>query len=142
MAVKDIRSNLLSKIAFDVQAISTNTTTTGGIIDTKDFDSGVMFTLLCSAYTDGTYTPLLYESDDSGMSGATAVADANLIGTEAGAAISAATTEGTNLKSIGAFGTKRYLRLDIVSTSTSSGATIGAIFTGAPEIVPDANLSA
>lgn len=142
MPTRDIRSNLISEIAFDVQAISTDTTTTGGIIDTANYDGGVMFTLLCSAYTDGTYTPLLYEDDASDMSTKTAVADANLIGTEAGAAVSAATTEGEVLTSLGAFGTKRYLRLDIVSTSTSSGATIGAIFTGSPEVKPSASLSA
>jgi len=142
MPIKDIRSNVLDKYAFPVQAISSDTTTSGAIIDTADFDGGGMFTLLCSAYTDGTYTPLIQESDDSGMSGATAVADANLIGTEAGAALSAVTASGANLNSIGFFGTKRYVRLQIVSASTSSGATVGATFTGSPEIVPSASLSA
>jgi len=141
MAVKDIRSDLLAKSAFDVQAISTDTTTTGAIIDTADFDSGVMFTLICSAYTDGTYTPLIEEGDAANLSDASAVADANLVGTEAGAALSAASAEGANLNTIGVVGTKRYIRLSIVSTSTSSGATVGAIFHGCPEILPDANLS-
>jgi len=141
MPIKDIRSNVLDKYAFPVAAITSDTTTSGAIIDTADFTSG-MFTILCSAYTDGTYTPLIQESDDSGMSGATAVADANLIGTEAGAALSAVTASGANLNSIGFFGTKRYVRLQLVSTSTSSGATLGATFTGEPKIVPSSDLSA
>jgi len=142
MAKFDIRSGLLPKYAFDVQAISTDTTTTGAIIDTKDYDRGIVFTLLCSAYTDGTYTPLLEEGDDSGLSDATAVPDANLIGTEAGAALSAVDAEGSTLNSLGAFGTKRYLRLSIVSTSTSTGATVGAVFHGATEVQPASGLSA
>jgi len=142
MAKFDIRSGLLPKYAFPVQAISTDTTTNGAIIDTKDFDKGIVFTLLCSAYTDVTYTPVLEESDDSGMSGATDVPDANLIGTEAGAALSAVTASSATLNSIGAFGTKRYLRLKIVSASTSTGATVGAVFHGVTEVEPATGLSA
>lgn len=142
MAIKDIRSNLLSKSAFATAAISTDTTTNGTIIDTADYDAGVMFEVFCTAYTDGTYTPLIEEGDDSGLSDASAVADANLIGTEAGAALSAATVGGGVLNTIGVFGTKRYLRLSFVSTSTSTGATVGANAIVAPEVIPSPDLSA
>jgi len=141
MATNDIRSDLLPRLAFNAN-ISTDTTTAGAIIDTADVDGGVSYELLAQAWTDGTYTPLLEESDDSGMSGATAVPDENLIGTEAGAAVSALTAAGAVLTSFGAFGTKRYLRLSIVSTGTSTGADIVAVFNGVPEIKPDPALSA
>lgn len=141
MAIKDIRSNLLSRLAFRA-IITTDTTTTGAIIDTADFDGGVMFTFLSSVYGAGTYTPLVEESDDSGMSGATAVADANLIGTEAGAALSTAiTASGAVLNTIGVYGAKRYLRLSIVSASATT-TTIVAIATGVPEVQPSPLLSA
>ena len=140
MPVKDIRSNLLPKLAFNA-IINSDTTTNGAIIDTADFDGGVVFTLLSSVYNAGTYTPVLEESDDSGMSGANDVADANLIGTEAGAALSAVSASGANLGSIGAFSTKRYLRLKIASV-TSTTTTIVAVYQGAPELIPSPDLSA
>lgn len=141
MPTQDIRSNLLSRLAFKA-SITTDTTTAGAIIDTADFDGGVMYTLLTTVYGAGTYTPLLEESDDSGMSGATAVADANLIGTEAGAALgTAVTASGAVLNSFGCFGTKRYLRLSIVSATTTT-TTVVAILTGQPEVCPSPLLSA
>lgn len=108
-------------------AISTDTTTASNIIDTQGFDK-VTFVMICGAYTDGTYTPAVSESDDSGMSGENAVADAELTRTEADAAISAATTNSTDATGkIGYLGNKRYVTCDIVSASTSSGATVGVL---------------
>lgn len=140
MPIKDIRSDVLPKNAF-LAIINSDTTTNGAIIDTANFDGGVMYTLQSTVYGAGTYTPVLEESDDSGMSGANDVADANLIGTEAGAAISALTASGANIGSLGAFGTKRFLRLKIVSASSST-TTIVATFLGAPELIPSPDLSA
>lgn len=108
-------------------AISTNTTTASNIIDTQGFDK-VTFVLVASAYTDGTYTPAVSESDDSGMSGENAVADADLTRTEASAAVSAATTNATDAAGkIGYVGSKRYVTCDVVSAGTSSGATVGVL---------------
>ena len=142
MAVKDIRSNLEIQPAFISAAISTDTTTAGAIIDTANYDDGIMFVVSCTAYTDGTYTPLIQDGDNSSLTDAAAVADANLIGTEAGAALTAVTAAGDILPTIGVFGTKRYIRFSWVSTSTSSGATVQASFIGSPEVKPSANLSA
>ena len=140
MAVKDIRSGLLPKLAFNA-IINSDTTTNGAIIDTADFDGGVLFTILSSVFNAGTYTPVLEESDDSGMSGANDVADGNLIGTEAVAVISAVSASGANLVSLGAFGTKRFLRLKIVSASSTT-TTIVAVYQGATEVSPSPDLSA
>lgn len=137
--IKDNRSGNLSKLAMN-EIINSDTTTTGAIIDTADYDSGT-FTILSSVYNAGTYTPILYESADSGMSGATAVADANLIGTEAGAALSAVTADGASLVSFGVFGTLRYLRLSMVSVSSTT-TTIIATFTGGTLVSPSGDLSA
>ena len=140
MPTQDIRSNLLPKLAF-LAIINSDTTTNGAIIDTADFDGGIVFNFLCTVYGAGTYTPVIEESDDSGMSGANNIADANLIGTEAGAAISAVTASGANLYSIGIVGTKRYVRVKITS-ATSTTTTIVATFNGVPEVKPSASLSA
>jgi hypothetical protein len=140
MPVKDIRSDLEPKLAF-LAIINSDTTTNGAIIDTEAYDSGIVFNFLCTVYGAGTYTPVIEESDDSGMSGAVDVADTKLIGTEAGAALSAATVSGAGLNSIGIVGTLRYVRVKIASV-TSTTSTIVATFNGAPEIVPSPNLSA
>lgn len=131
MPIKDIRSDLKVLNAFNA-TISSNTTTNGVIIDTADYDMGIMFTLTAAAYTDGTYTPLIRESDASDMSGANDVADDNLIGTEAGAVINALNTP----KTIGIVGTKRYVRVSIVSTGVTTGAHIVGLSVMKPEILP------
>lgn len=108
-------------------AISSDTTTASNIIDTQGFDK-VTFVVTSTAYTDGTYTPAVSESDDSGMSGENAVADAELTRLETAAAVTAATTQTVDAsKKIGYLGSKRYVTCDIVSTSTSSGATVGVL---------------
>lgn len=142
MPVKDNRSNF-EPILIQTDIITTDTTTDGSSFDTSDFENGVTFVFLATAYTDGTYTPVLEESATGAFAGEeNVIADANLIGTEAGAVISAAITEGTVLSSIGLFSTKKFVRPTIISTSTSTGATISTIIVAAPELVPSANLSA
>jgi len=69
-----------------------------------------------------TTTILVEESDDSGMSGATAVADANLLGTEVGAAF--IQSDDNKALKIGYRGSKRYIRV----TVTPSGNGAGDIF--------------
>ena len=76
-----------------------------------------MFHLFTGAYTDGTYTPNIQESDDD--STYTEVDSARIIGSET--ALSAA--NGSTL--IGVHPTKKYVRCQVVSASTSSGAVVG-----------------
>jgi hypothetical protein len=139
MPNRDIKNNLQSNLAF-YAAISTNTTTAGQIIDMAHFDGGVMWSFVALAYTDGTYTPLIEESDDSGMSGATTVPADRLIGTTAAVAtaLGAATTLGANLARLGIVWSKRYVKISMVSTGVTTGATIVAVATKVPEEVPAA----
>jgi len=141
MPTRDIRSNLEGQIAFN-EVIITDTTTSGTIIDTDDYDSGIVFFIFAGEYNDGTFTPAIYESDDPGMSGATALADKNLIGTEAGATISGATTTTEVLKSLGVVGTKRYIQLRMVSTATTLGSVIVSVVAKKGELLPITGLSA
>ena len=125
MAMKDLESSLKASTALNIAAISSDTTTDGNAIDMQGFES-VMAAYHSGAYTDGTYTPLVLEGDTNVVGAATPVADADLLpsgtGQEASAAISAANTT----TKIGYRGTKRYVFFSVVSTSTSSGATVGA----------------
>lgn len=134
MAEKDLYNSIEQESAFDSAAISTDTTTNGNIIDTQGFDS-ITFVADASAYTDGTYTLALQEGDASNLSDATSVAAADLLG-GAAVAVGAANTP----KRLGYKGVKRYVRLQIVSTSTSSGATLhAAAIKGHAVRVPTAN---
>jgi hypothetical protein len=108
-------------------SISSNTTTTSSIIDTQGYDK-VTFVITSTAYTDGTYTPTIAESNDSGMSGSNSVAASDLTKALSDCAVSAATTNSVDAaKKIGYLGVKRYLTCGIVSTGTSSGATVGVM---------------
>jgi hypothetical protein len=132
MASFDMHSDVYGVVAKNTAAISSNTTTAGNIIDTQGYE-GVEFFIQSGAYTDGTYTPLLEESDAADLSGSNAVADEDLVGLESAAAISAANT----VKRIGYVGGKRYVRLSIVSASVTTGATVGATAVlGRPTVRP------
>ncbi len=120
MASVDLKNDIKSLNALNIQAITTSATTAGVEIDTLGFDS-VTFEILTGARTDGTVTPLIQESDTSG-SYSGSVADDDLIGTEADAALSAAQSRSI----IGYVGKKRYVKLSLVSTSVTSGLTAGA----------------
>ena len=142
MPVQDNRSDFEPKL-IQTDVITTNTTVDGSSLDTSDFDGGITFVYLTTAYTDGTYTPIIEESATGTFTGEeTAVADGNLVGTEAGAVISADNAELDVLFSIGIVGTKQFVRSTIVSTGTSTGATISTIVIAEPEIRPSPNLSA
>jgi hypothetical protein len=140
MATRDLTRNLRNEIALDIQAISSNTTTAGNIIAVADFECGVNFTILSGAYTDGTYDVLIEHGDDSGLSDAAAVPDNQLLGEdpksstapEAQAQIGAA----NKIKKIGYVGGKAFVRISIVSTSVTTGATLGSIVEKKPEIMP------
>tara|TARA_R110002020_G_scaffold154083_1_gene333597 strand:- start:174 stop:584 length:411 start_codon:yes stop_codon:yes gene_type:complete len=121
---KELFSTVSASVAFNNQAISTDTTTNGNIIDTRGYES-ILFVMQSATLTDGTYTPLIQEGDDSGLSDAAAVADADLTDTEADQAFAA--TDDNATKKIAYVGSKRYVRLNIVSASTSSGGTLGAV---------------
>lgn len=133
MAKFDQKNDLKDVNAFDIQTIATDTTTNGDIVDTAGFGA-VTFVFQTGTVTDGDYTVLIQEGDDSGLSDAAAVADADLIGTEADASFSADTDDNA-VSSIGYRGSKRYVRFNIVSTNTTSGAVVGAVaLLGRPEI--------
>jgi len=133
MAVKDIRSNVKQTLAL-LATITTDTTTAGSILDTADFELGLMFAVQISAYTDGTYTLLIEESDDSGMSGAVAVTGDKLIGSLP--AVSAVNAAGAALDTVGVISNLRYVRASLVSTATTSGATTQVIATEVAENMP------
>jgi hypothetical protein len=125
---QDLYNSIKVKPALNIQTISTNTTTAGNIIDTQGFES-CTFLFFMGALTDGDYTVLLQEGDASNLSDVASVADGDMIPDSGGEASASFTADGDDNKvsKIAYKGTKRYVRLSIVSASTSSGAVCGAL---------------
>jgi hypothetical protein len=122
---REMESNIKAQVALAPQAITSDATTNGEWIDTAGYDS-LTFLLATGALTDGDYTPVIEEADAADYSDAAAVADAGLTKTEASAAFTADGDDKATSK-IGYIGSKRYVRLSVVSTGTTSGALIGAL---------------
>ncbi len=120
--IRDLNQSTGVEVARAAAAITSNTTSNGSIIDLQGC-GGVLFVLTVSARTDGTYTPTITVGNDSGLSDGVA-ADASILqGTLAGAALSANGVSKVGLRANQGY---RYARINIVSTSVTSGATVGA----------------
>ena len=125
MAVKEIKTRVGQTLGFNAN-ISSDTTTTGAILDTKGYDLGVTFGLAATGYTDGTYTLLIEEGDDAALADAAVVSGDYLVGSLP--EISAAAVDGELIPSVGVISTKRYLRLLV---SKMMGATsVAPVFGG------------
>jgi hypothetical protein len=141
MAVREqvTQGNLI--VARVPASIGTSTTTTTQIIDTKDADLGVTFFLYATAYTDGTFKLIVEESDASNLAGSNVVGVEKLVRVAGKDAytdgIAAATAVNTAMSKLGVHSTKRYVRASVVSTSVSTGATIGVACLLNGEFVPE-----
>lgn len=113
----DINSVLTAVKALAPVVIATDTTTVCATIDNALFEA-LLYQVISGVVTDGAYVCHLYESDDSGMSGETEVTDAGSLN---GTVPSFALTDDGVVKQFGYRGKKRYTRLKIVSTATTSG---------------------
>lgn len=114
----DLHSNVKQVVALDSQDITTDTTTVGNIIDTVGFES-LEYVIQSGTITDGTYTLILEEGDDSGLSDAAVVPAAEVLGVLTGFVAA----DDDAAKRVGSIGKKRYQRLSILSATTTTGAT-------------------
>jgi hypothetical protein len=119
MATYDQKTLLKPVKALNIGLINSNTTTIGNSIDLVGFEA-CTFVVELGARSDGTFLPIIQDSDDNVSF--TDVIDQFLIGTEAEAQINTANT----IKTIGYVGKKRYVKLSLVSTSVTTGATASA----------------
>jgi len=135
MPERDLRSNLEMQLAFN-GLIATDTTTDGFIIDTAHYDSGVMFGFIVTFYSDGTYTVNLQDGDDPNLTDAATIADAKIIGDKSTVIFTAGTIEGALLSTLGITDTRRFVRVQVLSTGTSDGATISVTAVKKAELLP------
>lgn len=116
---KDLHNQVSVGVAIALTAVADGEDVVGAVID-RQGSEGLEFIFQVGAYTDGSVTPLIEESDNN--SDYTAVADANLTNTEASAALTAA-----GVSSIGYVGFKRYVRATAV-TAAGSTLSVGATY--------------
>lgn len=114
---KDLHYDISITTAIALTAVADGEDVAGVSIDRQGSD-GLEFIFQVGAYTDGSVTPLIEESDDD--SDYTAVADADLTNTEASAALTAA-----GVSKIGYVGSKRYVKATAV-TAAASTLSVGA----------------
>lgn len=143
--MRDMFSNFKVLRVIEPKAVGTTGAANGALsaaIDRKGFQS-VDFIILhgTAGATGDTTTPVVLESDAS-TGGFTSVADADLIGTEAGAGLPAQATArtsgvGQNIATKLSYrGNKRYLKLRLYGLGHATGLVAAAAILGNPDLQP------
>lgn len=124
--MRDLYNNLAIRRAISPVSVADNTAQVSQIIDRQGFDSLVFGIAIGSvADADATFTVLVEDGNDSGLSDAAAVADSELNGTEAAAGFQFDSDNET--RKIGYNGIKRYVRLTITPANNASAALLSAV---------------
>lgn len=124
--MRDLHNNVDVRRAISPVSVADNTAQVSQIIDMQGFSSCEFIIATGSiADADATFTVLIEDGDDSGLSDAAAVTDTNLLGTEAAAGFQFDDDDTT--KKIGYRGTKRYVRMTITPASNASAALLAAV---------------
>lgn len=138
--MKDLHNNIAPKRAISPVAAADNTAKVGEIIDRQGYNS-LEYLIATGALpdADATFTVLLEEGDAANMSDAAAVADKDLLGTEALASFTFA--DDNKVFKLGYKGNKRYTRLTITPANLAAGAELicAIAVLGDPTSVPTAN---
>jgi len=124
--MKDLFNHVHLVRAISPVSVADNTAQVSQIVDRRGFDSA-MFAILTGSLADAdvTFAVLLEESDEAGFSPSNAVADADLLGTEALAGFQF--DDDNECRKLGYKGTKRYTRLTVTPTGNSGAAVIAAV---------------
>ena len=126
MIKNDLHNNLTFERALSPVSVADNTAAVSQIIDMQGALALEFVIALGSiADADATFTVLVEDGNDSGLSDNAAVADAELLGTEAAASFQFDDDNG--IKSIGYRGNKRYVRMTITPANNASAALLSAI---------------
>ncbi|HBM91312.1 MAG TPA: hypothetical protein DD400_05510 [Rhodospirillaceae bacterium] len=130
MTLRDMLHNTLVKTSL-APAVRTDGTTTGTAVDLRGFDAAVI-SVAFGSYTDGTHTPSLEHSVDG-------VTYASVGASELDEALEAVSdSSGANtVQSVGYLGARRYVRVIMIVTGSTSGAASGAsVIVGEPHNAP------
>ena len=135
--MRDLHNSIKVVHAITPQAVGTTGAANGqlsAVIDRQGYKSvEFAFSSGASATVADTITPIVYESDTATVGGFAAVADANLIGSEAPLALTAAKTGKVGYK-----GNKRYVGIRLYGIGTATAIVAATALLGHPNHAPAA----
>lgn len=137
--MKDLLNKLNVKPAFEPKAaVADNTAFVSTIFDMQGHTSAMLAIVTgTDADADATFTMLLEESNVSDMTGAAAVADADMNGTEALASYTFANDFAC--RKLGYVGGKRYIRATVTPSGNTGNAFLAGVWLGTVDNAPPAN---
>lgn len=124
--MRDLYNHLTIRRAISPVSVADNTAQVSQIIDRQGFDS-LVFAIATGSLADAdvTFALLVEDGDNSSLTDAAAVADAELNGTEAAQAFQY--DDDNETRKIGYIGAKRYVRLTITPSANASAALVAAV---------------
>ena len=124
--MKDLHNNIKFSRAISPVSEAGTTALVSQILDTANFTANELAIATGSiGDADATFTVLLEEGDNSALSDAAAVDDADLLGTEALAGFQF--DDDNECRKLGYIGAKRYTKLTITPVANASAALISAV---------------
>lgn len=123
----DLHNNIKASNAINPVVVTDDTAQVSAILDTANFFANEL--VICTgtlADVDATFTVLLEEGDNSALSDNAAVADADMLGTEALASFTFA--DDGEPRKLGYKGSKRYIRATITPANNTGNAPIAALW--------------
>jgi hypothetical protein len=130
--LRDLKNNL--SVTPSLQPKARTASENGAVVDTQGMKS-VMALVAFGAWTDGSHTPKLQEGDASDGSDAADVAAGDL----EGAFTATTSSAGQNaIQKVGYKGSKRYVRLVMTCSGTTTGALSGGHIVTEPNAKPAA----
>lgn len=137
--MQDLHNKIHIKRVISPASVADNTAQVGQIIDRQGYNALEYVIVTGSlADADATFTALLEEGDVANLSDAAAVADADLLGTEALASF--IFSDDDKVFKLGYKGNKRYTRLTVTPAANASEALVCAIaILGAAASEPTSN---
>ncbi|HEX6996142.1 MAG TPA: hypothetical protein VF339_18565 [Gammaproteobacteria bacterium] len=142
--MRDSISNIQVKRAISPVSVADNSAQVSEIIDVQGYDSLAFLILTGSiADADATFAVLVEEGDESDLSDAAAVADADLVKQDTSSSTAPEAQAGfqfdddNEVRKIGYIGSKRYVRLTITPSGNAAAALLAAVAVlGHPDRMP------
>ena len=135
--LRDSYSTTKVLVALTPTVVDTDGNTDGAIIDTRDCDSHLFTAIADTIEADDTITLSILESDDSGMSGATAAGGEDVLvdqntNEDGGPSTVVMTAGSAVVGKIGYVGNKRYIRLRaaVAGLGVEVEVTVAATYAG------------
>ncbi len=137
--MRDLLNNIdLKRGILPAAAVTDNTAFVSQILDVRGLNSATFAILTGSlADADATFTVLVEEGDQANLADAAAVADDDLIGTEALASFTFA--DDNKVFKVGYRGGKRYVRVTVTPSNNTGNAFVAGLWITEPLIRPSAN---